>query len=374
MNRLLLILRLILGLCCAAALLFTFSYPDSIIPPNPDRELMAEQGLYGYSVYLWLLPFLALELVSLAGRHRNFVWFSSLLSMMVLGLLAWPLLAAYRPELLHPTFPYEDGKLSLGLGYMAILLVGSVFLRCLLLRYFFSEPSELYEDNDIGAVELDIEKAQTVRQIVAANHQVAPRFLFGEADHGLIARFYARARVLLRLRRYRAAAAVGLFGLALLWFFGAPALLTSPAKAEARDWDLMYDYTTLPDGRMVATHAAVHAAYRVFERISAAEALAGMTVPQAEAKMRLQAVAPSYLAVLRDESELSMNSAEDIFDSRTRFLTITDGTRRVVLYVRMNAEGDRINICELQDDGWNAVMDYDRRRLGSDWRNNVLSR
>lgn len=369
-----LILRLLFGLCCSAALLYSLSYPDSLIPPDPNKEWVSDAGLYAFRAYLWIVPLLALELVAVAGSRRNFVWFTCLLTPIIAGLLAWPLLQAYRPELLFPTFSYEDGKLSLGLGYMACILLASVFLRCLLLRYFFAEEKELYEDNDIGAMELDIDKAQTVREIAEANFEVKPRFLFGEADHGLVARFYARARALLRLRRWRMVVLISLIAAGVLWFFAAPSLLTSPAQARARDWARMYDFTRQPDGSLLATPAAVHSAYRVFEQLSADEALAGMSLAEAEHLLRLEGVDAAYREQLRDESDLSMNSAEDIFESRTRFLTITDGTRRVVLYVRLNAEGDRINICELQDEGWNAIIDYDRRRLGSDWRSNVLSR
>ncbi len=374
MTKLLIALRAFLGLCCATLLLLALSYPDSLMPPDPSKEFFTQGGIYHYRGFLWLIPFLALEFVSVLGPKRNFVWFFSILTPLIVGLLAWPLIQAYRPELLFPTFSYEDGKLSMGLGYLAIILLASVFSRLLLLRYFFAESKEPYEDNDVGLVELNIDEAKTVREIVAENMQSQPKFLFGEADHGLVARFYARARTLLQMRRMRQLALLVLAALGVAWFFISPHFLMNSQKAQARDWQRMYESTRDADGQLRATHAAVHAGYRILDLISQKEALAGMTVAQAEAFLQLGNVDAEYKQILRDESDLVMNSAEDIFASRTRFLTISDGTRRVVLYVRLNADGDRINICEIQDDGWNAVTDYHRRRLGADWRSNVISR
>ncbi len=373
MNKLLLSFRILLGLCCSILTLLLLSYPDAVIAPDPSKQYLSGFHLYHYREFLWLIPFLAMEFVCAVGSKRNLVWFISLISPIVVGLLIWPLLQAYRPELLFPTFSYEDGKLSMGLAYMGMILVASILFR-LLLNYFFADPAELYEDNEIGVVELDIDKAKTVREIVAENNQVKPNFLFGDADKGLIARFYERTRALLQLKRMQQVLVLSLVTLGVVWFFAAPVFLVSPAQAEARDWERMYDYQVDAQGNKLATHAAVHAAYRVLSKISADEALAGMSKAQAERFLRLNGVDSSYLAQIRDESDLIMNSAEDIFASRTRFLTITDGTRRVVLYIRENEDGTRINICEIQDDGWNAIVDYDRRRIGASWRSNVLSR
>lgn len=374
MNRVFICLRVVLGLCCASMVLLALSYPDALIAPDPNKEFLQEHSLYHYRKLLWLLPFLAMELVCVAGVRRNFVWFTSLLAPMVLALLLWPLLGAYRPELLWPTFSYEDGKLSMGLAYMGGILLASLLFRLLLLRYFFTETQEPYDDNEVGLVELDIDKAKTVREIAAENIKVTPQFLFGDADHGLIARFYERVRMVLQMKRMRQGVLLALVALGVAWFFAAPTFLMSPAQAQQRDWATMYQFTRGEDGQLQATHAAVHAAYRILERVSADEALAGMSIEQAEHFMKIDRVPAEYRKILRDESDLSMNSAEDIFASRTRFITVSDGTRRVVLFVRTNEQGKRINICEIQDDGWNAVIDYHRRRLGADWRSNVISR
>ena len=45
----------------------------------------------------------------------------------------------------------------------------------------------------------------------------------------------------------------------------------------------------------------------------------------------------------------------------------TDGRRWAVLYIRTNAEGDKINVAEVQDAGWNAVADDKRRRFGMEF-------
>ena len=45
----------------------------------------------------------------------------------------------------------------------------------------------------------------------------------------------------------------------------------------------------------------------------------------------------------------------------------TNGRLICVLYVRTNEAENRIIISELQDAGWDAVADEQRRRLGNDW-------
>ena len=154
-----------------------------------------------------------------------------------------------------------------------------------------------------------------------------------------------------------------LIALLLLWFFFYP----QPDEQQAlrRDLRTMYQHVKQPDGTRHATFPAVHAAYRVMKYISDHEIFAQFDKKKAEQWLGLSNVPEPYRKQLRDESDISIASVDDIFDSRTRFLTITDGTRTCVLYIRTDESGDIINIAEVQDAGWNAKADDIRKRFGT---------
>lgn len=358
------ILRTILCTAGAIALLYVFSYPFSLIAPDPAADYAEGLTAEDFRPWLWLVPFLFMELVSAAGPRRNLVWFTSLLLVMGAALIAWPVLTARMPELVHPMFDYDDGKLAQGMTYMFCVLGLTMFTRLVVLRFLY--PSEKEEPDDINHVDADVldpSTGLTVREILANPRKARPNFLFGEVDEERLRGFRAILRHLRLLSNWKNAGWLSLVIGIILWFF----LYPQPDEQQAlqRDLQTMYQYRKLPDGTRQATFPAVHAAYRVMKHISDKELFAGLNRQQAEHWLRLKDVPAAYRSQLRDESDLSVASVDDIFDSRTRFLTVTDGRRTALLYIRTNKEGDIINISEVQDAGWNARSDDLRRRFGT---------
>lgn len=359
--------RYLFCLLLAGALLAAFSYPDSIIPPNPILEDAEGFSLYSLKPYLWLIPVLLMELVSGAGKWRNRVWFGALISVLVLALAAYPVLQANRPELVEPTFSYQGGMLSTGIWYYIAFVATSLVVRLVFLAYAF--PAEDYEEkSDVGyvaATALDPGKARTVAEIAAESKSSDHKFRFKEADARLALRFrLAMRRLMLRSLAANAAVAGGIV-LLLLWVFVYP----QPDAEEAlqRDIRTMYEHRYTPQGHPVATNAAVHAAARVMKYISDHESLADMTRDQAEEWLQLDQAPEPYRALLRDEREIKLPSTNSMYETRTRFLTVTNGRQICVLYVRTNEDNSKILISELQDAGWDAVVDEYRRRIGNDW-------
>jgi hypothetical protein len=175
--------------------------------------------------------------------------------------------------------------------------------------------------------------------------------------------YRAILRRLRMLSNWKTAGWITLIVAIIGWFFLFPQ--PTPEQALQRDMRTMYQYVKMPDGTRKATFPAVHAAYRVMKHISDNELFANTPKVKAEQWLGLANVPVSYRTQLRDESDLDVASVDNIFDSRTRFLTVTDGKRMAVLYIRTNQEGDIINISEVQDAGWNAKADDIRRRFGS---------
>lgn len=372
-SRLTLVLRTLLTLVGAAALLYVFSYPDLLMPPSPHLEYVTGFKLYDLKPVLFLLPLLFMELTSGCGPHRNRVWFFSLSVVFLAAVLAWPVLLAHAPEWVRPTLPFEGGMLSIGLQRFAILMVASFVFRRVLLAYLFHESR--HDDEDPAALDpsiLDPSKGKTVQEIVANPARVAPRFLFGEADHALIGRFYAFMRRLASSKRHKFF--LELLGIlfVILWFFFYP----QPTEQQAlqRDIAAMYEYTELPQGGYRATSRAVHAAYRVMRYVADHELFSGWSLDQARRWLQLNRAPAAYRRQLVDSSDISLPSVDDMFESRTRLFTVQDGRRIAVLYVRLDESGEKINISEVQDAGWNAVMDERRRRFGTDVSTGFFSR
>lgn len=371
MKKALFLFRLLCSILCAAGVLFAFSFPDSLDSFLPREEILNAAG--GISLFEWrgfafLLPWLMMELVCLLGPRRNVVWFSGIFSVLIAGFLLWPLLEIFRPEWLWPTFNYEDGKMSLGMLNLSILALASVLFRLGLLRYFFPEPLPLYEGNDIDLEMLDVASARSIREISQSPVVSKPRFLFGSADQGLVARFFELAHKLIMVRRLRFNALLVAAGLGLLWFVSLPLLFNSAKQRMERDKIMMLEFVEDDKGGLRATHAAVHAAVRVMENISDYERLMGMSTKKAERFLGLDKADSRYLKQLRDESNLPLRSSEDNFYSRTRFLTVSDGQRLAILFVRHNEKGDKISVSTFQDEGWNPEVDKLRRSIGRDWR------
>lgn len=371
LQKIFIALRIVLTTAAALVLLYVLSFPDSIIPEDPRYEYMSGITAMDIKPWLWVAPLLLMEFFDVLGTKRNLVWFSSLFIVLLAGIIAWPVLEAQYPELMHPTFSYEDGKLSAGLGWLAVITFGSILFRGVLLSFLYKEP-ERGDDSELNAVDsavLDPSQARTVREIAADPVRVKPRFLFGDADHGLIERFGIFMRRLVFRSRVRTALYTTAGVLLCGWFFFYP----QPDEQQALQRDLARMYDRQPCG--CASTPAVHAAYRVMKYISDHEVFAGFSREQAEQWLQLENVPPSYRSILRDERDRPLASVDDAFESRTRFLTVADACgRTAVLFIRTNEEGDRINISEVQDAGWNAVMDDRRRRFGNDIDTRILSR
>ena len=366
-------LRLVLTMMGALALLYVLSYPDSLMPPSPHLEYVTGFKVYDLKPIMFLAPLLWMELVSGCGEQRNRVWFTALGVVLVAALLAWPVLLAYAPEWVRPTLPFEDGKLAVGLQYYVVILGGSIVLRRVLLAYLFRASRS--DEDDPSALDPDIldpAQGKTVQQIAANPMRVEPRFLFGEADHGLIERFCALMRRLRALKHLRAMLMLGGALCVALWFFFFP----QPTQQEAlqRDIAAMYGCRRLPNGGYVATHRAVHAAYRVLSYVADHELFAGMSLKQAQRWLQVSRAAEPYRRRLLDDRDISLPSVDDMFESRTRFFTVQDARRIVVLYIRTDASGEKINTAEVQDAGWNAVIDERRRRFGTDVSTGFFSR
>lgn len=367
----LILIRILLVALCAAAMLYALSYPDSLIPPDPAQEYATETTLHTFKPYLWALPWILMEIFAMAGPRRNLVWFTGLGLVLILTVLAWPVIQASTPELVHPTFDYEDGKLAAGLTGLLILLGVSVFIRCVLLRFLFPPPPR--DDNEAIHLEssvLNPQTARTVKEIAADHIKVSPHFLYKDADEGLLARFRLLLLRLNQLRARKTAVIIIGLGLLLAWF----ALYPQPTEQEAlqRDIARMYDCVPTQTGYK-ATTPAVHAAYRVMSHISDHELFAGYTRQQAEQWLHLDKAHPAaYKKQLRDESELQLEYADNDFESRTRFLTVTDGVRTAILYIRTNAAGDKINISEAFAHGWNLEADRQRKILSGELNSQIF--
>lgn len=367
MTKLLITLRYILCLLGAAALLYAFSYPDSIMPPNPVYEDSGVFSLYSLKPVLWVAPVLLMELASVLGPRRNLVWFSALLTVLVVALIAYPLLEAYRPEYVKPTFTYQGNMLSSGLLYYVSFTGISLALRLVLLTYMFP-PEELHDQLEIGFVsssELNPEGAPTVKEIAAQTKPTVHHFRFGGADNSLVLRFQLMMNRLVLRSKIRTACTFAAILLLALWFTCYP----QPNEEEAlqRDLTTMLQYRVTANGYPLATTAAVHAAARVMKYISDKESLGGMSFAQAEAWLGLDKIPEPQRTWLRDDHPIEMASTNSMYENRTRFLTITDGHRICVLYVRPDAKDNSIIVSELQEAGWDAVADETRRLIGNDW-------
>lgn len=370
-GRLILWLRVALTMLGAAALLYTLSYPDSLMPPSPHLEYVTGFKLYDLKPVMFLAPLLFMELVSMCGEQRNRVWFTAMLGVFVAAVIAWPVLRAHAPEWVYATLPFEDGKLSEGLRVYALIMAGSFVFRRVLLAYLFREPRNTDDDpSAMDPVILDPSKAKTVREIAANPMRVSPKFRFGEADRGLIERFYDFMRRLSWLKGRKRLLQLGGVLAVILWFFFYP----QPTEQQAlkRDIEAMYGCRELPGGARLATHHAVHAAYRVMRYVSDHELFAGMTTEQAKKWLQVQRAPQAYRRQLLDSSDISLPSVDDMFESRTRFFTVQDGRRTAVLYVRTDQTGEKINVCEVQDAGWNDYADMQRRRFGMDMPSGFL--
>ena len=366
-GKLFIILRFILCLLGAGALLYTFSYPDAIIPPDPYMEEQSGLSLYALKPFLWLIPVVFMELVDIAGPWRNRIWFSALFAVLILALIAYPVLAATRPEVVAPTFSYQGEMLNGGLVSYVTFISVSLVARLVLLAYAFpaEDMQEQLEVGFVSASVLDPANARTVKEIAAEEKAAIPSFSFKAGDQRIATRFrLIMKRILLRSRIANASIAGGVL-LLILWV----ALFPSPSPDEAlkRDMRTMLEYRLTQNGYPLATNTAMHAAARVIKYISDHESLAGMSPAEAEQWLGLDKLPEGVRTWMRDSRPIKLASVRSSREIRTRFMTITDGTRYCVLYVRMNEADGSIILSEFQDSGWDAVADEARRNIGTDW-------
>ena len=367
MNGVLVILRFLFCLVGAAALLYSFSYPDNILPPNPGMEEAEGVHLYALKPFIWVIPVMFMEMVSLCGPRRNQIWFGALFTVLGAALVAYPVMAANWPEYVRPTFSYQGGMLTEGLVSFLAFTGISLAFRLVLLHYMFP-PDELLEQPETGYVSASVlnpETARTVKEIAAENNTVKHRFHFKKADERLSLRWRLIMKKLLfrsRLMNYSMISGVLIL---ILWF----TIYPQPTEEEAlqRDLGRMFEHRQTAQGIPLATTAAVHAAARVMKYISDTEILAGMTREQAEQWLKMQSVPTAYKMWLRDERDIELPSTNSTYENRTRFLTVTNGRCICVLYIRTSKADDSIVVAELQDAGWDARADEQRRRIGTDW-------
>ena len=367
LEKITLFFRFLLCLAGAAALLYAFSYPDALLPPNPVLEDTPGFSLYKLKPVIWVLPVLFMELVAACGPRRNLVWFGALGCVLVMALLAYPLLSAHWPEYVRPTFSYQGGMLATGLPYFLSFLGISLAFRMVLLTYIFP-PEELQEQVEVGyvaATALNPEQARTLKEIAAEKRVQQHRFHFKSGDSHVALRWRLIMRQMMLRSRIANAAVAGGILLLLAWFFCYP----QPTEEETlqRDMNRMFEHRINAKGQPLATNAAVHAAARVMKHISDYETFSGMSREEAEAWLGLDKVPEGYRAWLRDERDIQLPSVNNLYENRTRFLTVTNGRQICVLYIRTNEADGSIIISELQDAGWDAVADEARRRIGNDW-------
>lgn len=362
-SRILIALRLLLALACAATLLYCLAYPDSIIPRHPALGVEGDGiTIDDLRPYLMWLPALALLLVS-SGRHASRILFTAMGTVLVAALISWPLLDAHRPELLYSTFSFQSGMLACGLVQFCIFMAGVALLMGFISYFTPAPPEPTHEANLVDAADLAPEKGRTVQEIIANPIRANPQFLFGSPDMALIDRFRCFLGAV-RRRRLLQGIITGFFALALIiWIFGYP----RPDAEQALQRDLARMYETSPQGNTPyrATDTALHAAYRVMLYAQEHDTLTGLTREQAEKWLQLDKLDAAHRASLRDESPIELSSVDDLHDFRTRFLTITDGKRYAVLFIRTDAEDRIINVAEVQDAGWDAVADENRKYYGN---------
>lgn len=367
MDKITIVLRYLFCLVGAGALLYVFSYPDAILPPNPAMDEISGLHLYSLKPFMWVLPVLFMELVGCCGPGRNLVWFGALFTVFGAALVLYPVLAAYWPEYVAPTFNYQGGMMTTGLIHYSAFLGISFAFRKVLLSYMFP-AKELQDQIEVGyvsATALNPEKARTIKEIAAETLPARHHFNFKSGDSRMALRWKLFMRRMFLRSMIANACIAGGIGLLLLWFFLFPQ--PTPEEALQRDMARMFEHRITPHGHPLATKAAVHAAARVMKHISDSESLSGMTRRQAEQWLALDKVHPGYRAWLRDERNIKLASVNNLYENRTRFLTVTDGRCICVLYIRTNEADGSIVVAELQDAGWDATADEHRRRIGTDW-------
>ena len=363
--------RILITALGAVLLMLVISYPSTLIAHEPYITLpwFSQEFLLEWKNWLWVAPWLLMEIAAVAGPRRNLVWYSGLVGVMVLTMLSYPILQATRPELIHPHFsqkvylitmeevredvsilaansPYRDKCLEFGFAIMWAVLGLSIFIRTVVLGYFV-RLNEVRPENEINSIDMadiapDAANARTVKEIAAEGKKVKSEFKFGEADHELVA--YLRS-ILQRLQYLRTMKGLCWLSAALfvvLWFF----LYPQPTKEEAleRDLEAMYETTTDAEGNEIGTTRAVYAALRVMQYVYDHKSIDNMTVAEAEKWLRMEQASPEYRQTIRNENMEELEYLPDRIRSyetpypRARFVTITDGRHHAVMLLYLDGD------------------------------------
>ena len=358
----------------AFAMMYVISYPSVFVGPDASIPLpfFSEEFLTEWRNWLWVAPWLMMELASIIGKKRNLVFFSGLLIVMACTMIVYPILQATQPELIDSTLrdrsihglfikehdediiifsqgtPYRDGCLSFGFIFLWVLLGLSAFIRIILIGYIncLHRQEETHEANSVEVADIspNAPTAKTVREIVSSHKQTKPDFKYGEADFSLITHLKNLFKHIQLMRNMRGLAWLALVCLLFLWFFLYPQ--PSPQEALQRDLERMYETRTDADGNEIATTRAVYAALRVMRHLSAPEnkSLHRMTITKAEDWLQMHRASDAYRARIRDErfdekarvpERLKGNSV-----TFAKFLTITDGKHTAAMVLCTDADKD----------------------------------
>ncbi|MBE6419292.1 MAG: hypothetical protein E7031_04100 [Akkermansiaceae bacterium] len=399
-------LRILIVGVGALLLMLIISYPSVLIAQEPYLTLpgLSQEFLLEWKNWLWVAPWLLMEIAAIAGPQRNFVWYCGLVGVMVLTMLAYPILQATRPELIHPHFyewvyrmslseaaeditllapnsPYRDKCLEFGFAIMWALLGLSIFLRTVVLGYLvkLNEVREVNEINNVDIADIDPkgENARTVKEIAETAQKVKADFKFGEADHGLVAHLRSILTRLQYLRTIKGLCWLGAALFVILWFFLYP--LPNKEEALARDLAAMYETRLDDEGNEIGTTRAVYAALRVMQYAYDNKSLDYKTVAEAEKWLQLDRASDTYRQDIRNENAEELEYLPERIRSyqtpypRARFLTISDGRHHAVMLLYLDETkspdnskaaslkpGTKIFFSDFFEFGWDNKQDVRR--------------
>ena len=359
------VLRTLIVMLGAWMMMIVVAYPSTFTGGDAIVRVpfIAPDFLLEWRHWMWVAPWLAMEVAAAAGPRRNLVWFCGLLLAMAITMIAYPIIEATRPELIHSTLcnedieslftqereekirifseatPYRDKGLSFGFIVMWPLLGISTFIRLVVLGYLTrlhqAPPDNEYTFVDAAQIAPDAPSARTVKEIAASHQTAAPNFKFGEADKSLVNHVKALLAKLQYLRTIKGLICLGVVVLIFGWFFCYP----QPTEQEALERDLqhMYESRTGPDGHPVATPRAVYAALRAIRYAHLHKVLDNVSVAEAERWFRLDSVPANYRSIVRNENLRAISEnvpnrlRPHLGTDYAKFISIGDGRHNVVL-------------------------------------------
>ena len=360
-------IRMVIVAIGAWLLMLVIAFPSVLIAKEPTLTLpnLSQEFLFEWRNWLWVAPWLLMELAAVAGPKRNLTWFGGLLGMMVITMVAYPIIQATRPELIHPHFydwvhatslkeeldglaehiiainsPYRDKCLEYGFAIMWVLLGLSVFVRIVILGYFI-KVHEVREDNEYNCIDAadiapDADSARTVKEIAGDTQKTQPKFQFKEADHSLVAHLRSLLQRMQYLRTVKGICWLSAALAVVLWFI----LYPQPNSQQAleRDLEAMYETTTDAEGQEIGTTRAVYAALRVMEYAVSNRSIDNMTVADAEKWLHTERASAGYRATIRNENINELEYRPERVRTNvpySRFLTISDGRHHAVMVLNL---------------------------------------